>query len=131
MACRNAVNNGRQRQCQNRPSNGHSRTSVYEAIRALERVGLLTWCNRLVRVRERVAGLFGPLSAYRWRVVRTSNAYAFTDPASKFSFQIGTPDQGQQERESCGQIGAVAPVAAGSRTVHHGDGHATVAPVTA
>jgi hypothetical protein len=75
-----------------------SRTMVYEAIRMLERVGIMTWCNRLVRIRERVAGLFGPLSATRWRVVRTSNAYGFVDPASKFTFRAGTLDQVPQER---------------------------------
>jgi hypothetical protein len=53
---------------------------VYEAIRALERIGLLTWMNRIQRVREAREGLFGKASAWRWRVVRTSNAYALTDP---------------------------------------------------
>jgi len=32
---------------------------VYEAIRALEHVGVLTWMNRIKRVREDVPGLFG------------------------------------------------------------------------
>jgi hypothetical protein len=63
-----------------------SRTIVYQAIKMLERAGILTWCNRLVRIRQRCAGLFGPSSAWRWRIVGRSNAYAFTDPASKFKF---------------------------------------------
>lgn len=75
-----------------------SRTMVYQAIRMLERAGILTWCNRLVRIRQRCDGLFGPLTAWRSRVVRTSNAYAFSDPASKFKFQTGTINQVQQER---------------------------------
>jgi hypothetical protein len=75
-----------------------SRTMVYEAIKMLERAGILTWCNRLVRIRERCAGLFGPLTAWRSRVVRTSNSYCFSDPASKFKFQTGTTNQVQQER---------------------------------
>ena len=31
-----------------------ARSAVAEAIRALERAGILTWCNRLKRVREYV-----------------------------------------------------------------------------
>jgi hypothetical protein len=34
----------------------------------------LTWVNRIKRVREWVPGLFGKVSAWRWRVIRTSNA---------------------------------------------------------
>src|SRR3954453_8377182 len=56
-----------------------ARSTVYEAIHALERAGILTWVNRLVRIREVGADLFGR-AANRWRVIRTSNAYAFTDP---------------------------------------------------
>ena len=58
-----------------------ARSAVAEAIRALERAGILTWCNRLKRVREYVLVLFGKTSAWRWRVVRTSNGYVFSDPA--------------------------------------------------
>jgi hypothetical protein len=73
---------------------GCSRTTVYSAIRALEQLGILTWVNRLKRVREYVPGLFGKGSAWRWRIVRTSNSYSFGDPlASKFKFQTGTADQ--------------------------------------
>lgn len=56
-----------------------ARSTVYEAIHALERAGILTWVNRLVRIREPGADLFGR-AANRWRVIRTSNGYAFTDP---------------------------------------------------
>jgi hypothetical protein len=42
---------------------GCSRTSVYLAIRALEALGLLTWQQRLKRMREYVPGLFGKASA--------------------------------------------------------------------
>ena len=87
---------------------GCSRATVYNAIGMLERAGVLTWVNRLLRVRERVAGLFGPLSAWRWRVVRTSNSYAFNDPASKSKFQTLTLAQGQQtragEQDAAGQM---------------------------
>lgn len=56
-----------------------ARSTVYEAIRGLERAGILTWVNRIVRVREWGLDLFGH-HAPRWRVVRTSNAYTFVDP---------------------------------------------------
>jgi hypothetical protein len=55
------------------------RDTVYEAIRALELAGVLTWVNRIFRERVRERDLFG-LWSTRWRVLRTSNAYAFRDP---------------------------------------------------
>jgi hypothetical protein len=45
--------------------------TVARAIVALEQVGLLSWCNRLVRVT--IKGVV--------KVIRTSNAYWFNDPA--------------------------------------------------
>lgn len=78
---------------------GCARSTVAEALHALERAGVLTWCNRLVRVRERCRDLFGA-DGTRIRVVRTSNAYAFRDPAvaawpqsSKSERQSGTGNQ--------------------------------------
>jgi hypothetical protein len=78
-----------------------TRTSVYHAIRALEAVGILTWINRIKRVREYVPGLFGKASAWRWRVLRTSNAYVVTDPlaASKFTFETGTITQDDKQEK--------------------------------
>ena len=59
----------------------------------LEDAGLLTWVNRIKRVREEVLDMFGQWSA-RDRVVRTSNAYRFIDPqASKSEFPSGTSNQ--------------------------------------
>lgn len=58
---------------------GCARSTVYEAIRALEEAGILTWVNRITRVRELTHDLFGRVEG-RWRVLRTSNAYAFIDP---------------------------------------------------
>ena len=55
---------------------------VAEAIKALEFAGVLTWQNRIVRIRERCRDLFGR-NGWRWRVIRTSNAYVLIDPASK------------------------------------------------
>ena len=46
------------------------RDTVCEAIKALERLGILSWINRIERIRT-AAGV---------KVIRTSNAYAFRDP---------------------------------------------------
>jgi Helix-turn-helix domain len=73
---------------------GCARSTVYEAIRALEQIGVLSWVNRIKRVREYVPGLFGKGSAWRSRVVRTSNSYVLADPlASKSDFQTRTTAQ--------------------------------------
>jgi hypothetical protein len=79
---------------------GCARSTVAEAIKALEFAGVLTWQNRIVRIRERCRDLFGR-NGWRWRVIRTSNAYAFRDPktavsdsfASKSDQRTGTPNQ--------------------------------------
>src|SRR3954462_9666484 len=55
------------------------RDTVCEAIKALAFAGVLTWVNRIVRERVRDRDLFGQW-ATRWRVLRTSNAYALRDP---------------------------------------------------
>lgn len=54
-------------------------STVGEAIKALEDAGLLTWVNRIVRIKERCTDLFGHIGM-RWRVIRTSNGYQFRDP---------------------------------------------------
>jgi hypothetical protein len=77
-----------------------ARSTVAEAIKALEDAGVLTWVHRIKRVRERVSDLLGD-NGWRWRVERTSNAYAFTDPSpaadrpdsSKSEKPTGTPNQ--------------------------------------
>jgi Helix-turn-helix domain len=78
-----------------------ARPTVYEAINALERVGILTWVNRIARVRDWGPDLFGR-ARNRWRVLRTSNAYTFVDPlktketvgfSSKSEFPPGTEGQ--------------------------------------
>ena len=78
---------------------GCARSTVAEAIKALEFAGVLTWQNRIVRIRERCRDLFGR-EGWRWRVIRTSNAYVFRDPQavnsrpvpSKSDQRTGTPD---------------------------------------
>jgi Helix-turn-helix domain len=58
---------------------GCARSTVAEALRVLEWAGVLTWQHRIARIRERCTDLFGH-EGWRWRVIRTSNAYAFRDP---------------------------------------------------
>jgi hypothetical protein len=79
---------------------GCARSTVAEALKVLEWAGVLTWQHRIIRIRERCADLIGRIS-WRWRVIRTSNAYAFSDPklllvgvsASKSENRIETQDQ--------------------------------------
>jgi hypothetical protein len=56
-----------------------NRDTVYEALKALEWAGVLTWQNRITRILVRERDLFGRWAS-RWRVIRTSNAYVFRDP---------------------------------------------------
>jgi hypothetical protein len=75
---------------------GCARSTVYEAISALEAAGLLTWCHRLKRVRELIPGGLPGIGATRSRVLRTSNGYRFEDPrsSSKSEMPTRTLDQG-------------------------------------
>ena len=56
-----------------------ARSTVAEALKALEWAGVLTWQNRITRILVRERDLFGQWAS-RWRVIRTSNAYVFSDP---------------------------------------------------
>ncbi len=69
-------------------------STVGEAIKALEAAGLMTWVNRLKRVRERCADLLGA-DGWRWRVMRTSNAYEFHDPGA-----ADRPDPSKSEKRA-------------------------------
>ncbi len=80
-----------------------ARSTVAECIKALEDAGILSWVNRIVRVRERCEDLFGHFGS-RVRVIRTSNGYQFNDPkpsnrpvslgnSSKSDFPSGTDVQ--------------------------------------
>jgi Helix-turn-helix domain len=79
---------------------GCARSSIAGALKALESCGILSWVHRLKRVREPCPALLGD-NGWRWRVLRTSNAYNFRDPGapsgedepSKANFQSGTPNQ--------------------------------------
>ena len=56
-----------------------ARSTVSLAIKALEDAGLLSWVNRIVRVKDSALDLFGHW-VNRWRILRTSNGYQFADP---------------------------------------------------
>jgi hypothetical protein len=74
---------------------GCSRSTAALALRALEFAGVLTWVNRIVRVRELVTDLFGK-PTWIWRVVRTSNAYVLCDPGSKYKSENRGGTQNQE-----------------------------------
>ena len=65
---------------------GCCRRTVAEALKVLEWAAVLTWQHRIARVRERCRDLFGH-EGWRWRVIRTSNAYVFRDPAETGRFR--------------------------------------------
>ena len=79
---------------------GCARSTVAEALKTLEWAGVLTWQNRITRIREQCRDLFGRDDTLPG-VIRTSNAYVFTDPKvagsggfpSKSDQRTGTPDQ--------------------------------------
>ena len=79
-----------------------ARSTVAEALKALEWAGVLTWQNRITRILVRERDLFGQWAS-RWRVIRTSNAYAFADPkpqpAAAFSCKSENPP-GTQNQEA-------------------------------
>jgi Helix-turn-helix domain len=76
---------------------GCARSTVAEAIKALEDAGVMSWVQRIKRIREPCPDLLGA-NGWRWRVLRTSNAYNFRDPGSpdpsKSEKPSGTPIQG-------------------------------------
>ena len=59
-----------------------ARSTVAEALKALEWARVLTWQNRITRIRVRERDLFGQWAS-RWQVNRTSNAYVFRDPLQR------------------------------------------------
>ena len=76
------------------------RDTVYEALKALEWAGVLTWQNRITRILVRERDLFGQWAG-RWRVIRTSNAYVFQDPQA--GFQGGFPSKSENPAETRNQ----------------------------
>ena len=100
-----------------------TRSTVYEVIHALERAGILTWVNRIVRIREWGSDLFGR-AQNRWRVIRTSNAYTFKDPKpcakppdpSKSEFPTGTAGQEFKKEGSPRSLASALPSGALARS---------------
>ena len=96
---------------------GCARSTVAEAIRALEEAGILSWVNRITRVRDRMPDLFGQW-ATRWRVIRISNAYHFRDPkdaeGQKSAERLGFSSKseipsGTQIQESTSSLAPASP----------------------
>ena len=96
---------------------GCARSTVAEAIKALEFAGVLTWQNRLTRVREQCLDLFGN-RGWRWRLERRSNAYVLIDPQQRVSRppateseqRTGTPDQEIQKPLQTPPIDPTSPL---------------------
>jgi hypothetical protein len=63
-----------------------ARSTVAAALKVLEWAGILTWQHRIARVRERCRDLWGR-EGWRWRVIRTSNAYVIRDPVENGRFR--------------------------------------------
>jgi hypothetical protein len=79
---------------------GCNRDTVYEAIKIFEQAEILTWVNRITRIRVPDIDLLGH-RVWRWQIIRTSNAYIFRDPLPcaphrqryKSENPTGTPNQ--------------------------------------
>jgi len=85
--------------------------TVYEALKVLERAGVLTWQHRITRIQERCQDLWGR-QGWRWRVVRTSNAYQFRDKmAETRGFSSNTENPGGTPNQEI-SMSLLAPVGA-------------------
>jgi hypothetical protein len=91
--------------------------TVCAAIKALEACGILSWVNRITRIRVRERDLFGRWTL-SWQVVRTSNAYTFRDPkpvarhgeASKTKFWAGPLDKDLKQPPSPAALDLSTPL---------------------
>jgi hypothetical protein len=63
----------------------------------LEDAGVLSWVNRIKRVREAAPDLFDG-HGWRWQVIRTSNAYNFRDP--KTAAGAAVPSKSEKRPET-------------------------------
>jgi hypothetical protein len=61
---------------------GCARSTVAEALQALQRAGVLSWVNRITRIRVEGVDLFGRRCP-QWKVIRITNAYRFHDPRER------------------------------------------------
>jgi hypothetical protein len=76
-----------------------ARSTVAEALKALEWAGVLSWQHRITRIREACTDLFGR-NAWRWRVIRTSNAYVFRDPEAVNSWAVPSKSENRPGTQS-------------------------------
>ena len=69
-----------------------ARSTVAEALKALEWAGVLTWQNRITRIHVRERDLFGHWAS-RWRVIRTVQCLRVprSAAASRGAFQLPSP----------------------------------------
>jgi Helix-turn-helix domain len=86
---------------------GCARSTVAEALKALEFAGVLSWQHRITRVRERCVDLFGHIT-WQWRVHRRSNAYVFLDPQKQASIYQSENRRGTQNQSLIGSVHAPA-----------------------
>jgi hypothetical protein len=109
-----------------------ARSTVAEAIKALEDAGVLTWVHRIKRVREAAPDLFGN-QGWKWRVARTSNAYNFKDPSpaadrpaprrpTESESRAGTTNQGLFSSLGAAFGGERTPPSAGKEVIREGGG---------
>ena len=86
-----------------------ARSTVAEALRVLEWAGVLSWQHRIARIREACTDLFGR-TTWRWRVIRTSNAYVFRDPQAAAS--AGIPSKSENRTGTQNQEDPSLPLSA-------------------
>jgi Helix-turn-helix domain len=86
---------------------GCARSTVAEALKALEWAGVLTWQHRITRLRERCRDLFGH-DGWRWRVIRTSNAYQLRDPKSAAARGFASKSENWEGTQNQVILGSVA-----------------------
>jgi hypothetical protein len=90
-----------------------ARSSVAIAVRELKGAGLLTWVNRIVRIRRRIECLFGSITELQ--VVRTSNGYRFLDPLEAEPGRRGWCKSDNPHRLPCERLlSSVSPCVNGS-----------------
>jgi len=88
-----------------------ARSSVAIAIKALEEAGLMTWVNRLAKVRVFTRDLWGRLRS-EWQPIRTSNGYRFNDPIHKSDNPTGPQNLFLKSRNRGGSAATIPLVAA-------------------
>jgi hypothetical protein len=98
---------------------GCARSTVAEALKALEETGVLTWINRIKRIREPCPDLLGA-DGWRWRVLRTSNAYSFRDPAPSADRSISSSSEKPTRTLNQDSFSSLRAASGGERTGRSG-----------